>query len=49
MNQPEINLEFDLQRKNYPVRREFCNYSVHLNQITEKIHEILTGLRFNVS
>jgi len=49
MNQNEIKLEFDLQRKNYPIRREFCNYSVQLNQKTNKIQEILTSLRFKVS
>jgi erythronate-4-phosphate dehydrogenase len=49
MNQNKIYLEFDLQRKNYPVRREFCNYSVQVNQKTEEIQEILTSLRFKVS
>ena len=49
MNQNEIKLEFDLQRKNYPIRREFCNYSVQLNEKTNKIQEILTSLRFKVS
>jgi erythronate-4-phosphate dehydrogenase len=49
MNLKERLDYFDLQRKNYPVRREFNNYQVSLQDLDDKIKNILTTLRFNVS
>ena len=39
---------FDQLRKNYPVRREFSNYSVKINSRLEREINILHALRFNV-
>lgn len=49
MNLKERLDYFDLQRKNYPIRREFNNYQILLQDIDDKIKNILTTLRFNVS
>jgi erythronate-4-phosphate dehydrogenase len=40
---------FDLQRKNYPERREFNNYTIEASNISKSIKEILKKLRFNLS
>ena len=47
MNESERILEFDLQRKNYPNRREFNNYTIKSNNLSEEIKNILKILRFN--
>lgn len=40
---------FDLQRKNYPKRREFNNYTIEASNISIAIKKILEKLRFNLS
>ncbi len=40
---------FDLMRKNYPVRREFNNYTVKTVDLNTNEAEILKKLRFNIS
>ncbi len=40
---------FDLQRKNYPKRREFNNYTIKSNNLSEETKIILNNLRFNIS
>ncbi len=40
---------FDLQRKNYPKRREFNNYTIEAIDLSESIKETLRKLRFNFS
>jgi erythronate-4-phosphate dehydrogenase len=40
---------FDLQRKNYPKRREFNNYIIETSNTSKSIREILKKLRFNLS
>ncbi|MBI2418436.1 MAG: 4-phosphoerythronate dehydrogenase [Ignavibacteriales bacterium] len=40
---------FDSLRKDYKLRREFTNYTVHLNAPDTKLQHILRVLRFNVS
>ena len=41
---------FDLQRKNYPKRREFNNYTIESSQILLNQHkDILKKLRFKLS
>ena len=40
---------FDLQRKNYPVRREFNNYSLASENLSDEVKSILSILRFNIS
>jgi erythronate-4-phosphate dehydrogenase len=39
---------FDILRKNYPVRREFSNYTISINKSLRKEIKILKALRFNV-
>lgn len=48
MNDFERIKYFDLQRKNYPVRREFNNYSLISNKIDDDIKKLLMGLRFSL-
>lgn len=48
MNESERILEFDLQRKNYPNRREFNNYKIKSENLSEEIKNILKILRFNL-
>ncbi len=48
MNESERILEFDLQRKNYPNRREFNNYTVKSDNLSKEIKNILKILRFNL-
>lgn len=39
---------FDQLRKNYAIRREFNNYTIKTDGISQKIKEILKELRFNI-
>lgn len=49
MNDADRILEFDSQRKNYPIRREFSNYAVLSNLLEEDEGSLLKKLRFNLS
>ena len=40
---------FDMLRKNYPVRREFNNYLVQSNILSEEVKNILEKLRFTLT
>ena len=46
MDRDEGKKYFDLLRKNYPIRREFNNYSVQSNNLSEEVKNILEKLRF---
>lgn len=48
MNESERILEFDLQRKNYPNRREFNSYTIKSEKLSGEIKNILKILRFNL-
>jgi len=48
MSDKEIIKEFDKQRKNYPVRREFNNYKIKSTNLNEKIKSVLSDLRFKI-
>lgn len=48
MNSNDAAFHFDLLRKNYPLRREFHNYTVILPHGNTELETILTILRFNV-
>lgn len=48
ISKADVAKEFDNQRKNYPVRREFNNYIVKSYKLDEGISSILNELRFNV-
>lgn len=48
MDQASRNLDFDLQRKNYPTRREFNNFSIKCANFPEEILNTLKILRFNL-
>ena len=39
---------FDLLRKEYPLRREFTNYSIKGNSLNEELTKFLRALRFNL-
>lgn len=39
---------FDLLRKEYPLRREFTNYSIKANALSEELAKFLRALRFNL-
>jgi len=39
---------FDQLRKNYPVRREFTNYTIRISKKLQKEIRILKALRFNI-
>ena len=39
---------FEIQRAEYPTRREFNYYDVHLNNAEEKIHKAISELGFNL-
>ena len=41
--------QFDLQRKNYPKRREFNNYTIEATNLSKSTQSILKKLRFNLS
>jgi len=47
MTQLERIKFFDLQRKNYPVRREFNNYYIISENMNNDVKSILSKLRFN--
>ena len=47
MNKNERIKEFDLQRKIYPKRREFNNYTISSNNLSSEIRKIFTAFRFN--
>ncbi len=49
MNREERIKSFDLQRKNYPIRREFNNYLVKSNNLSEETKSILETLRFKLT
>jgi hypothetical protein len=49
MNFQERLEYFDLQRKNYPTRREFNNYTVNSKFMNEEVKNLLKKLRFNLS
>lgn len=40
---------FDSLRKNYPIRREFNNYSILSNNLSEEVKNILEKLRFTIA
>ncbi len=42
-------IDFDKQRKNYPTRREFINYLVFSDDLTEEEKKLLSSLRFQIS
>jgi erythronate-4-phosphate dehydrogenase len=49
MTAQEKNNYFDVQRKNYPTRREFNNYSINPKSMSEDAKNLLKKLRFNLS
>jgi erythronate-4-phosphate dehydrogenase len=49
MNMDKASEYFDLLRKNYPLRREFNNYSVSIPGGYGELEKILSVLRFNVN
>lgn len=49
LNPEERRKYFDLMRKNYPVRREFNNYTIKNGDVNPTISKILKDLRFNIS
>ncbi len=48
MDKEERIKYFDWQRKNYPKRREFDNYSVHSENLSYETKMILEQLRFKL-
>jgi erythronate-4-phosphate dehydrogenase len=48
MDKNEASKSFDLQRKNYPIRREFSNYTISANNLSVETQIILKKLGFNV-
>ena len=49
MKEEERITYFDSQRKNYPIRREFNNYTIQSDNSSTQIREVLTNLRFKLS
>jgi erythronate-4-phosphate dehydrogenase len=49
MDREERIKYFDLLRKNYPIRREFNNYSVKSTNLSEEVKNILEKLRFYIT
>lgn len=49
IDQAGRNLDFDLQRKNYPTRREFNNFSIQSADLSKEIVNTLKKLRFNLT
>ncbi len=49
LNIEERSKYFDLLRKNYPVRREFDNYTIKTSKVNTAIIKALKDLRFNIS
>jgi erythronate-4-phosphate dehydrogenase len=48
MNDSEIGRYFDILRKDYPLRREFNNYSIKINKKDAGTEKLLRNLRFSV-
>jgi erythronate-4-phosphate dehydrogenase len=48
MNMQELIEYFDLQRKNYPIRREFDNYSIDSEKLSKGTKDTLEKLRFKL-
>jgi erythronate-4-phosphate dehydrogenase len=48
MNDSEIGRYFDTLRKDYPLRREFNNYSIKINKKDAGTEKLLRNLRFSV-
>ena len=49
MNKNERKEYFDSQRKEYPMRREFNNYSIKSNNLSKETKDILEKLRFTIN
>lgn len=49
LNTIERAKHFDLLRKDYPVRREFNNYTIKTDNVNSSTNKILKDLRFNIS
>ena len=49
MGKDDRMTNFDLQRKNYPKRREFNNYTIESSNLSKSTKDILKNLRFNLS
>lgn len=49
MNIEERIKSFDLQRKNYPLRREFNNYLIQVDNLSKEDKNILEKLRFKLT
>jgi len=47
-NKESLGKYFDTLRKEYPLRREFTNYSIKANVLSERLEKILKVLRFNL-
>ncbi|MFA6597580.1 MAG: 4-phosphoerythronate dehydrogenase [Ignavibacteriaceae bacterium] len=47
-NKESLGKYFDTLRKEYPLRREFTNYSIKANALPERLEKILQVLRFNL-
>lgn len=48
MNDSEIGRYFDTLRKDYPLRREFNNYSIKMNKNDAGTEKLLRNLRFSI-
>ena len=46
LDQIKLAEAFDLIRKEYKLRREFNNYKISINNLTEDIETVISGLRF---
>ncbi len=47
-NKESLGKYFDLLRKEYPLRREFTNYSIKTKTLSEELAKFLQALRFNL-
>jgi len=47
-NKESLGKYFDTLRREYPLRREFTNYSIKANALPERLEKILQVLRFNL-
>ena len=47
-NKESLGKYFDTLRKEYPLRREFTNYSIKANYLSEELAKFLQALRFNL-
>lgn len=48
IDQNDRKIYFDSQRKNYPVRREFDNYSINSEKLSKRTKHILENMRFKI-